>query len=113
MKFANTLGIDVIITDHHQPRPGALPPAIGLVTPKMPESEYPFNGLAGVGVAFKLAHGLMGGGDIDLFLESQLDLVALGTVVDVVPLIEENRVLANRGLKVINKRKRPGNQSTL
>lgn len=108
VEFANSLGIDVIITDHHQPRPGALPPAIGLVTPKMPESEYPFDGLAGVGVAFKLAHGLMGGGDLDPFLQSQLDLVALGTVVDVVPLIEENRVLANRGLEVINKRERPG-----
>ena len=65
--FANTLGIDVIITDHHQPPPGSLPPAVEVITPKMPESEYPFDGLAGVGLAFKLAHGLMGGGDLDPF----------------------------------------------
>ena len=109
VEFANSLDIDVIITDHHQPPPGALPPAIALLTPKMPQSKYPFNELAGVGVAFKLAHGLMDGGALNPFLESQLDLVALGTVVDIVPLVEENRVLTNRGLEVINKKnRRPG-----
>jgi single-stranded-DNA-specific exonuclease len=108
VEFANALDIDVIITDHHQPRPDALPPAIGLITPKMPESEYPFDGLAGVGLAFKLAHGLMGGGDLDPFLQSQLDLVALGTVVDIAPLVGENRVLTSLGLTEINKRERPG-----
>ena len=108
VKFANTLGIDVIITDHHQPPPGPLPPAVGVITPKMPESEYPFDGLAGVGLAFKLAHGLMGGGDLDPFLLSQLDLVALGTVVDIAPLVGENRVLTSLGLAEINKRERPG-----
>ncbi len=108
VRFANTLGIDVIITDHHQPPPGSLPPAVGVITPKMPESEYPFDGLAGVGLAFKLAHGLMGGGDLDPFLLSQLDLVALGTVVDVAPLVGENRVLTSLGLAEINKRERPG-----
>ena len=108
VEFANSLGIDVIITDHHQPPPGALPPAIGVITPKMPESEYPFDGLAGVGLAFKLAHGLMGGGDLDPFLQSQLDLVALGTVVDMAPLTGENRVLSSLGLLELNKRERPG-----
>ena len=108
VEFANTLGIDVIVTDHHQPRPDAMPPAIGLITPKMPESEYPFDGLAGVGLAFKLAHGLMGGGDLDPFLQSQLDLVALGTVVDMAPLTGENRVLSSLGLLELNKRERPG-----
>ena len=108
VEFANTLGIDVIITDHHQPPPGQLPPAIGVITPKMPESEYPFDGLAGVGLAFKLAHGLMGGDDLDPFLQSQLDLVALGTVVDMAPLIGENRVLSSLGLVELNKRERPG-----
>ena len=108
VKFANTLDIDVIITDHHQPRPDALPPAAGLIAPKMPESEYPFDGLAGVGLAFKLAHGLMGGGDLNTFLESQLDLVTLGTVVDIAPLVGENRVLTSLGLAEINKRERPG-----
>ena len=108
VKFANSLGIDVIITDHHQPPPGAPPPAIAVITPKMPESEYPFNGLAGVGLAFKLAHGLMGGGDLDPFLQSQLDLVALGTVTDMAPLTGENRVLSSLGLVELNKRERPG-----
>jgi single-stranded-DNA-specific exonuclease len=108
VEFANSLGIDVIITDHHQPPPGALPPAIGVITPKMPESEYPFDGLAGVGLAFKLAHGLMDGGDLDPFLQSQLDLVALGTVADIAPLTGENRVLTSLGLTELNKRERPG-----
>ena len=108
VEFANTLGMDVIITDHHQPPPGSLPPAAGIITPKMPESQYPFDGLAGVGLAFKLAHGLMGGGDLDSFLLSQLDLVALGTVVDIAPLVGENRVLTSLGLAEINKRERPG-----
>ncbi len=108
VEFANTLGMDVIITDHHQPRPDALPPAIGLITPKMPESEYPFDGLAGVGLAFKLAHGLMGGGDLDPFLQSLLDLVALGTVADMAPLTGENRALSSLGLVELNKRERPG-----
>ena len=108
VEFANSLDIDVIITDHHQPPPGPLPPAIGVLTPKMPESEYPFDGLAGVGLAFKLAHGLMGGGDLDPFLQSQLDLVALGTVVDMAPLVGENRALSSLGLLELNKRERPG-----
>lgn len=108
VEFANNLGIDVIITDHHQPRPDALPPATGIITPKMPESEYPFDGLAGVGLAFKLAHAVMGGGDLDPFLQSQLDLVTLGTVVDIAPLTGENRVLTSLGLAEINKRERPG-----
>ena len=108
VEFANSLDIDVIITDHHQPHPDGLPPAIGVITPKMPESEYPFDGLAGVGLAFKLAHGLMGGGDLDPFLQSQLDLVALGTVADIAPLTGENRVLTSLGLTELNKRERPG-----
>ena len=108
VEYANTHGIDVIITDHHQPPPGQLPPAIGIITPKMPESEYPFDGLAGVGLAFKLAHGLMGGGDLVPFLQSQLDLVALGTVADMAPLTGENRALSSLGLVELNKRERPG-----
>ena len=108
VQLANTLGIDVVITDHHQPPPGQLPPAIGVITPKMPESEYPFDGLAGVGLAFKLAHGLMGGDDLSPFLQSQLDLVALGTVADMAPLMGENRVLSSLGLVELNKRERPG-----
>lgn len=108
VKLANELGLDVIITDHHQLSPGEMPPAHAIVTPKMPESEYPFDGLAGVGLAFKLAHGLMGGGELTPFLMDQLDLVALGTVVDIASLTDENRTLTKLGLVEMNKRKRPG-----
>ena len=106
--FANEIGIDVIITDHHQPRPDALPSAYAVINPKMPQSEYPFEGLAGVGLAFKLAHGLFGGDEVSPFLQSQLDLVALGTVVDIATLTGENRVLTKLGLAELNKRERPG-----
>ena len=106
--FANEIGIDVIITDHHQPRPDALPPAYAVINPKIPESGYPFHELAGVGLAFKLAHGLFGGGEVPPFLQSQLDLVALGTVVDIATLTGENRVLTKLGLAELNKRERPG-----
>ena len=108
VKLANELGLDVIITDHHQLSPGEMPPAHAMVTPKVPGSEYPFDGLAGVGLAFKLAHGLMGGGELTPFLIDQLDLVALGTVVDVASLTDENRVLTKLGLMEMNNRKRPG-----
>ena len=106
--FANEIGIDVIITDHHQPRPDALPPAYAVISPKLPESGYPFQELAGVGLAFKLAHGLVGGGEVPPFLQSQLDLVALGTVVDMATLTGENRALTKLGLAELNKRERPG-----
>ena len=105
---ANEIGMDIIITDHHQPPPGALPPAYAVITPKMQDSEYPFDGLAGVGLAFKLAHGVMEGGEVNPFLQSQLDLVALGTVVDIATLRGENRALTRLGLAEINKRERPG-----
>ena len=105
VKLANALGIDVIITDHHQPDPKAQPPAHVLISPKVQGNEYPYLELAGVGLAFKLAHGLMGDTP---FLRSLLDLVALGTVVDIAPLTGENRVLSRLGLDELNKRERPG-----
>ena len=105
--FGNSLGIDTIITDHHLPSPKGLPPAYTIINPKLDGSQYPFDGLAGIGLAFKLAHGLMEG-QFNPFLVSQLDLVALGTVVDMVPLVDENRVLSKLGLEVINKRQRLG-----
>jgi len=105
VKLANVLGMDVIITDHHQPDPKAQPPAHALISPKVPGNEYPYPGLAGVGLAFKLAHGLIGDTP---FLRSLLDLVALGTVADIAPLTGENRVLSRLGLDELNKRERPG-----
>ena len=102
--LANQLGMDVIVTDHHQPKQ-ELPPAYALISSKIPEDQYPYDHLAGVGLAFKLAQGLI---DDRAFLESLLDLVALGTVVDIAPLTGENRVLSRLGLAELDKRERPG-----
>ncbi len=104
VKLANQLGIDVIITDHHQPEEEQ-PPAHALISPKVPGNEYPYTELAGVGLAFKLAQGLV---DDTEFLESLLDLVALGTVGDMASLTGENRILSRLGLAELNKRGRPG-----
>ena len=102
--LANELGMDVIVTDHHQPTKDQ-PPAYALISPKVPDNEYPYAELAGVGLAFKLAQGLI---DDRAFLESLLDLVALGTVADMAPLTGENRILSRLGLAELDKRWRPG-----
>lgn len=126
---ANELGIDVIVTDHHNVAP-VQPPAVGVINPKRllqdypneyenlvlkPESElagkiYPFLDLAGVGVAFKLVQALQT--ELTAFEEGQekwlLDLVALGTVCDVVQLVDENRANVFWGLKVLSKTRRKG-----
>ena len=102
--LANQLGIDVIITDHHQPE-AEQPPAYALISPKVPGNAYPYTELAGVGLAFKLAQGLI---DNRVFLESLLDLVALGTVGDMASLTGENRILSRLGLAELDKRERPG-----
>jgi single-stranded-DNA-specific exonuclease len=99
---AFSLGMDVIVTDHHEP-PDKLPEAAAVVDPHRIDSAYPFKQLAGVGVAFKLVQALvqdLGRDDIDL--EELLDLVALGTIADSVPLIGENRIFVTYGLKRIN-----------
>jgi single-stranded-DNA-specific exonuclease len=102
--LANKLGMDVIVTDHHQPEEEQ-PPAYALISPKISGNEYPYTELAGVGLAFKLAQGLI---DDKAFLESLLDLVALGTVVDMASLTGENRILSRLGLAELDKRERPG-----
>ncbi len=102
--LANQLGIDVIVTDHHQPETEQ-PPAYALISPKIPGNEYPYTELAGVGLAFKVAQGLT---DDTAFLESLLDLVALGTVADIASLTGENRILSRLGLAELDKRERPG-----
>jgi single-stranded-DNA-specific exonuclease len=102
--LANKLGLDVIVTDHHQPE-AEQPPAYALISPKISGNEYPYTELAGVGLAFKLAQGLI---DDKAFLESLLDLVALGTVVDMASLTGENRILSRLGLAELDKRERPG-----
>lgn len=91
------LGIDTVVVDHHQLQDGKLPCAIAIVDPKRQDSKYPYSELAGVGVSYKLACHLLGND-----LESQLDLVSVGTVADVVPLSGENRVIVKGGLKKLN-----------
>ncbi|RUT28729.1 single-stranded-DNA-specific exonuclease RecJ [Paenibacillus zeisoli] len=93
IEHANALGMDVIVTDHHEP-PAQLPEAYALINPKLPTCPYPFKGLAGVGVAYKLASAL-----IRQVPEDWLQLVALGTIADLMPLVDENRVLVSRGLQ--------------
>ncbi|HWR98518.1 MAG TPA: DHH family phosphoesterase, partial [Candidatus Methanoperedens sp.] len=97
IRTARALGIEVVVTDHHEP-PAQLPPANAVLNPRRPGCRYPFKSLAGVGIAFKLAQalarllgpGARPGGDEQL--HSYLDLVALGTVADIAPLVGENRV---------------------
>ncbi|PKG24432.1 single-stranded-DNA-specific exonuclease RecJ [Niallia nealsonii] len=90
---AKELGIDLIITDHHEPSP-ILPDAYCIIHPKIPGSDYPFGELAGVGVAFKVAHALYG-----YVPEHLLPFVAIGTIADLVSLTGENRLIAKQGIK--------------
>jgi single-stranded-DNA-specific exonuclease len=107
VKHANKLGMTVIITDHHTPPP-VLPEAFAIVNPKLPGSKYPFIELAGVGVAYKIMQALMTSIGKEDQMENQMDLVAIGTVADMVPLLGENRYLVKRGLKTLNAQPRLG-----
>lgn len=102
---ARELGITLVITDHHEPGP-MLPAAAAVVNPKRPDCPYPFKGLSGAGVAFKLAQALLGPGDP--LLDELLDMVALATVADLVPLVGENRILVREGLARLEAAPRPG-----
>ena len=105
--LANTYGIDTVVTDHHEPQ-ATLPAAHAIVNPLRPGCPYPFKSLAGVGVTFKLVERLLRGrGGIDRARE-YLDVVALGTIADVVPLVGENRILARLGLDQLNLHRRLG-----
>ncbi len=106
---ANALGMEVIVTDHHN-LPRQLPNAFAIVNPKLIPGEHPSKDLSGAGVAFKFAWVLLRitGVKDSAFLTSLLDLASLGTVSDVVPLTAENRTLAVGGLKLINERRRLG-----
>ena len=102
IEYANSLGIRTIITDHHEPL-DELPKAIAVVDAKRKDNKYPFNQLAGVGVVFKLiqAIGIKLGLNEKEYLK-YLDLVCVGTISDIVPLVDENRVIAKLGLKLVN-----------
>lgn len=111
--YAYSLGMEVIVTDHHEPLE-ELPKALAVIDCKRKDSKYPFNSLAGVGVAFKLAQAI----GIRLNLEEKeylkyLDIVCIGTISDIVPLIDENRVIAKLGLKLVEQTKSPGVKALL
>ncbi|NOQ38940.1 MAG: single-stranded-DNA-specific exonuclease RecJ, partial [Anaerolineales bacterium] len=111
VEYANSLGMKVIITDHHTPEK-RLPPAAVILNPKLPSDPYPDKNLAGVGVAYKLISALS-----DLFPEinpaDYLDLVAIGSIADIVPLVGENRYLVRKGLSYLNPSRRQGISSLL
>jgi len=101
------IGLDIIVTDHHVPL-GVIPSAVAAIDPKRSDSVYPFCELAGVGVAFKLLQALFRAANKDGGWDRYMDLVALGTVVDMVPLLGENRYLTKRGIECLNQSQRPG-----
>lgn len=111
--LANSLGIDVIICDHHEPGP-ILPNAIAILDPKCPKCEYPFKELAGVGVAYKLLQGLFHRYNIsEERLHHFVELVAIGSAADIVPLVEENRIFAKVGLERLSQSNNIGLQALL
>lgn len=102
--LAQSMGVDVIVTDHHS-MPEVLPDAYAIVHPEHPEADYPFKHLAGCGVAFKLACALLEEVQVEL-----LDLVAIGTIADMVSLTDENRIMVQYGLEVLRNTQRLGLQ---
>ncbi|WP_413382282.1 single-stranded-DNA-specific exonuclease RecJ [Alkalihalobacillus sp. 1P02AB] len=101
-EVAKEIGLDFIVTDHHE-APPQLPDAYAIINPKKPGCPYPFKGLAGVGVAFKVAQALLGRVPKEL-----LDIVVIGTIADLVPLVDENRLLAMEGLSALQSSSKPG-----
>ncbi|HET9531839.1 MAG TPA: single-stranded-DNA-specific exonuclease RecJ, partial [Blastocatellia bacterium] len=97
VEHARSLGLDIIITDHHLPEEG-LPRAHAVLNPKRTDCSYPDKNLAGVGVAFKLAQALLTETGYARYVESFIKIAAIGTIADIVPLIGENRVIAKYGL---------------
>lgn len=103
VQVLQTAGIEVMIIDHHEPLEGALPQAQVVIDPKRKDCPYPFKYMASVGLVFKLAQALLGRIPLEM-----LDLVAVGTISDVVPLIGENRIFVREGLKRIQQTKNKG-----
>lgn len=113
VEYANSLGIETIITDHHE-QAEIIPNALAVVDAKRKDNKYPFNQLAGVGVVFKLIQAI----GFSLGLEEKeylkyLDLVCVGTISDIVPLVDENRVIAKLGLKLVEVTKNLGLKTLL
>ena len=111
VEFAKALGLDVIITDHHEVATGShnRPPAVALINPKRPDSKYPFTGLCTAGLVYKVIQALeQKNGRPNGFHSDMLDLVALGTLADVSPVTSENRYLITEGLKQLSHANRVG-----
>jgi len=108
----NAAGLEVIITDHHEPS-DRLPHALAVVNPKRVDSQYPFRELSGVGVSFRVAEALLMARNLarNGLYNTMLDLVALGTVADVMPLVGENRILVKYGLERLHQTRRVGLQA--
>ncbi len=114
IKVAKDLGVDVIVTDHHEPKE-ELPVAVAVVNPKV-GNTYPFTGLCGAAVIFKLVQALIARGGFAIPPGTEkwwLDMVGIATIADMVPLTDENRILAHYGLVVLKKSRRPGLQQLL
>jgi len=113
VQHAYQLNMDVIISDHHEPG-NQLPAAYAILNPKCESSHYPFQELAGVGVAYKLAQALVTALNRDESLvKDYVDLVAIGSAADIVPLIDENRIFVKEGLRRLNETERPGLRALL
>jgi len=108
VKLANQLDLDIIITDHHSV-PDKLPPAYAIINPRQKDCSFPFENLAGCGVAWELARALWPSQQVKWLL----DLVAIGTIADCMPLLGENRILVKYGLKVLKKTRRKGLQALM
>jgi len=107
-RYARTLDLDLIISDHHHPAEGDLPPAFAVINPKQHGDIYPDKDLAGVGIAYKIVEALVSLMPSTFPLDSLLDLVTLGTVADLAPLVGENRFLVRRGLRQMKQTLRQG-----
>ncbi|MCC6261620.1 MAG: single-stranded-DNA-specific exonuclease RecJ, partial [Anaerolineales bacterium] len=107
-EYAKQIGLDLIISDHHHPAEGNLPPALAVINPKQLGDKYPDKDLAGVGIAYKIAEALFSEHAPQHSLDFLLDLVALGTVADLAPLVGENRVLVRKGLRQLRQTTRQG-----
>ena len=107
VELANKLGIDVIITDHHECQ-NEIPDAYAIVNPKQDECNYPFDMLCGCGVAFKMIQALTDEEEFKTSMFDYLEIVTLATICDIVPLIDENRIIVKNGLKLMKKGKNLG-----
>ena len=112
LALAEVRGVEVVVVDHHQQLVAELPRALAIINPNRRDCAYPFKDLAGVGVTFKLVQALseafLVGEERRRYLNELLDLVALGTVADLVPVLGENRLFIQRGLQILERTKRPG-----